>query len=96
MRLPRSTTGAFSASASSTIRVTPSCERAARSAMITTLSAAASILAASLSAPLSPCGGVDSVSFGMASFASSSIGCSCSMPSAMTTTGSIGGVVANL
>jgi len=64
--------------------------------MMTRFSALAIIFAASFSAPLSPCGGADSVSFGMESSASPSTGCSCSMPSAMITTGSIGGVVANL
>ncbi len=95
MRAPRSTTGAFSASASSTMRFTPSCERAARSATITRRSAPASSFAASLSAPDSPCGGTESASFGIASFFSSSMACSCSVPSAMITTGSRGGVMAS-
>ena len=46
----------------------PSCEREARSARITGFSAATSILAASATAPLSPCGGIERVSLGMRSF----------------------------
>ena len=76
MRPPISTTGAFNASASSTMRFMPSCERQARSAKITGFCAATSILAASVTAPLSPCGGIESVSLGIVSFFSSLIGSS--------------------
>ena len=74
MRPPISTTGAFNASASSTSRFMPSWEREARSARITGFSAATSSLAASATAPLSPCGGIERVSLGMRSFFSSCTG----------------------
>ena len=44
----------------------------------------------------SPCGGVGSVSFGIESLPRSSMPSSCSSPSATSTTGAIGGVIAIL
>ncbi len=96
IRPRRSTTGAFSASASSTISFTPSWLRATRSQTMSGFCAAPSSFAASRTAPDSPCGGADSLSLGIASDFSSSIASSCSMPSATISTGSIGGVIAIL
>ena len=70
--------------------------RAVRSATITGFSAATSSRAASATAPESPCGGSASVSFGMCVLSSAEIGFSCSSPSATSTTGIVGGVIAIL
>ena len=74
----------------------PAGVRAARSATITGFSADTSSRAASATAPESPCGGVASVSLGMRGGASAGTGSSCSSPSATSSTGIIGGVIAIL
>ena len=66
-----------------------------RSATITGALASTSQRAASASAALSPCAGIERASFGIFK-AWSWIGSSCSSISAITSTGSIGGVIAIL
>ena len=74
----------------------PAWVRATRSHTITGFSAATRSLAASASAPASPCGGTTLASFGMRSVSASAIGFSCSSASSASITGPIGGVVAIL
>ena len=91
-------TGAWSSSASSTRRDTPSGVRATRPRMSRGFSAPTSIRASSVTAPGSPTGGVVGVSFGTRRRVRSSaaIGSSCKVASATSTTGPCGGVIAIL